>query len=118
MPDAKINSQRHGYLIMYKDLTNGKLNEAIEFAKTIGLEDSLAGCLNRLNKHCSPSTEVNLGVDFAPYSFAFAVLDKESKRLILNGGIIFHGKHDGFGNGSAPTFSVSLSNEKGWKIHT
>jgi hypothetical protein len=103
---------------MYKDLTNGKLDEAMEFAKKIGLEDSLLSCLNRLNNHCSITTEVNLGVDFAPYSFAFAVLDKETKRLLLNGGIIYHGSHDGYGNGSAPTFSVSFSNEEGWQIHT
>ena len=103
---------------MYNDFTNGKLAEAIEFAKSKGLEQSLLGCLKRLNNHSSPSTEVNLGVDFAPFSFAFSVVDRETKRLILNGGIIFHGSHDGYGNGSAPTFSVSFSNEEGWQIHT
>jgi hypothetical protein len=37
---------------------------------------------------------------------------------ILSGGLIFHGKHDGFGSGSAPTFAVTLEPTSGWAIHT
>ena len=36
----------------------------------------------------------------------------------MNGGVIFHGTHDGGGNGGAPTFSVCLSPTDGWSIHT
>jgi hypothetical protein len=38
-----------------------------------------------------------------------------------NGGIIFHGAYDGYGNGGAPTFSVSLDSDKqitGYSVHT
>jgi hypothetical protein len=103
---------------MFKDLTNGKLTETLKFAESIGLVNSLQGCLEGINRYCSPETEVYLGMDFAPHSFTFAVVDKATDRCKLNGGIIFHGRHDGFGSGSAPTFSVSLSGEEGWQIHT
>jgi len=41
-------------------------------------------------------------------------------KFVLYGGFIFHGPHDGFGNGGAPTFSVSLFSDRkaGWSIHT
>lgn len=35
-----------------------------------------------------------------------------------NGGILFHGKRDGFGSGSAPTFAVTLTPTSGYSIHT
>lgn len=35
-----------------------------------------------------------------------------------NGGIIFHGSHDGYGSGSAPTFSVCINPTDGYSIHT
>ena len=34
------------------------------------------------------------------------------------GGLIYHGQHDGFGDGSGPTFSVTISKSTGWSIHT
>ena len=39
-------------------------------------------------------------------------------QTILSGGLIFHGSHDGFGSGSAPTFAVTLERCDGWSIHT
>jgi hypothetical protein len=36
----------------------------------------------------------------------------------FNGGLIYHGKHDNGGDGSAPTFSVNLTPQYGWSIHT
>ena len=36
----------------------------------------------------------------------------------FNGGLIFHGAHDGHGSGAAPTFAVSLTPTTGWSIHT
>ena len=53
---------------------------------------------------------------FSPISLYFEVT--KQGRLILNGGMIFHGSHDRGGNGSAPTFSVNLTPTTGWAIHT
>jgi hypothetical protein len=37
----------------------------------------------------------------------------------MSGGLIYHGPHDRFGSGDAPTFSVSLGRTTaGWEIHT
>lgn len=38
--------------------------------------------------------------------------------MVMNGGLLYHGAHDGFGSGSAPTFAVTLSPTDGWSIHT
>ena len=69
--------------------------------------------------------DVYLYSDFALYSFYFEMWDKdipEKQRnrdnRWMNGGAIFHGAHDGGGNGGAPTFSVNLSSISGWAIHT
>jgi len=66
--------------------------------------------------------KVKLFKDFAPMSFQFAIMVKLSRdedyKLLFNGGLIYHGKHDNFGDGSAPSFSVSMNNDQGWEIHT
>lgn len=36
----------------------------------------------------------------------------------FNGGLIFHGDHDGGGDGGMPTLSVCLQPTDGWAIHT
>jgi hypothetical protein len=36
----------------------------------------------------------------------------------MNGGLIYHGKHDNGGDGGSPTFSVCLEPTNGWSIHT
>ena len=59
--------------------------------------------------------------DFAPYSFGFQgfIKDKDGIwRPWTVGGLIFHGKHDNGGDGSAPTFSVCLEPTDGWSLHT
>ena len=60
--------------------------------------------------------------DFAPLSFYFEKewYDKRTYSWLrdYNGGIIFHGDHDGGGNGGAPTFSVNLTPCDGWATHT
>jgi hypothetical protein len=45
----------------------------------------------------------------------FSIYDND--KLILYGGFIFHGQHDGFGNGGAPTFSVCIDpdDKPGWQ---
>jgi len=64
---------------------------------------------------------VTLYKDFAPQSFQFSIEFRQadgSYRQSLNGGFIFHGPHDGFGSGSAPSFAVSLDKSVGWQMHT
>lgn len=111
-----------------KDCTEGKLDESLAFAKE-RKDDSLQKCIDRLkqvekNYNEPPLCEndrlidTNLFTDFAPHSFYFVRVDKETQKMISNGGIIFHGKHDNGGDGSAPTFSVSLTPCNGWQIHT
>ena len=60
---------------------------------------------------------IRLYTDFAPYSFYWVCLDPDGNRW-MNGGLIYHGAHDGGGSGGAPTFSVCLTPTNGWSIHT
>jgi hypothetical protein len=107
----------------------------VDFAKTHGLYEpdpkkpdlhSLRRALDRLESFCrkgpsgQPTTRVVLVPDGAPHSFGFSVeaAVDEGWEATLVGGVIFHGPHDGFGNGSAPTFCVSLTPVVGWTLHT
>ena len=98
--------------------SNGWLAEIKAFAKENALEESFNETFSRLENYSGKGYDVNLYSDFAPLSLEFVI--KEKDRFVLNGGFIFHGKHDGYGNGGAPTFSVSLSQERvtGWSNHT
>ena len=60
---------------------------------------------------------VELYSDFAPYSFFWTQFSPTRQRGLI-GGLIYHGHHDGGGNGGAPTFSVNLTPSNGWCIHT
>jgi hypothetical protein len=103
---------------MITDNSNGRLTEIKAFAKEQGLEDSFNETFSTLENYSCKGYDVILYSDFATLSLEFVI--KEKDRLVLNGGFIFHGRHDGYGNGGAPTFSVSLSQDKvtGWSIHT
>ncbi len=110
-----------------------RLDETEAFAKEVGKLDNLHSKLSRLC-HGDQSDEeltlwgrhakirVSLGSDFSPHSFTFYVEvqyeGEEEWKFQFNGGLIFHGSHDGGGNGSAPTFSVNMSPQDGWSIHT
>jgi len=101
---------------MIVDQTDGKLDEVIIFAKEMQ-DDSLQKCINSLNRideNCQSTTFVFN--DFAPKSFYF--IRKKEDKMLSNGGIIYHGKHDAGGCGSGPTFSVNLFPVNGWAIHT
>jgi len=103
------------------DQTQGKLTEAIQYAHKIG-DLSLIQCLKRLNRvhgkdYAYKDGYTNISTDFAPLSFFFVRYNAQNES-VLCGGIIFHGKHDGFGNGSAPTYSVCIEPTNGWSIHT
>ena len=97
------------------DQTRGSLDSALIYATSIQ-DDSLNECLERLKRY-SEFTEIFNYSDPAPYSFYFVKEDKY-KGYLGDGEIIFHGSHDDFGNGSAPTFSVTMEPIKGWRIHT
>jgi len=76
------------------------------------LKRSFDHCLDTLNRiRDSFGGVVRLFLDFAPYSFEFSVGG-------LNGGMIFHGGHDGGGDGGGPTLSVCLTPTTGWSLHT
>ena len=108
-----------------KDCTEGKLQEALEFAKKMK-NNSLQDCLERLKKtdeNMGPDYETHIYPDFAPLSFEFVRAKYTNGRdnkpdFVSNGGIIYHGPHDGFGSGAAPTFSVCLTPTDGWCIQT
>lgn len=104
-----------------KDMTNGKLKEALDISRKMQ-DQSLIQCLKRLNLMHKEGYYLQDGVttiytDFAPLSFGFSRYNNDNK-FNMNGGIIFHGKHDGFGSGNGPTFSVCLTPTQGWSIHT
>jgi hypothetical protein len=105
------------------DLTDGKLGEALEFARKMG-NDSLQKCLDQLTQTETAlaengwEVETIITTDFAPYSFGFVRRYTKNSEFAGNGGIIYHGPHDNFGSGGSPTFSVCLSPTDGWSIHT
>lgn len=103
---------------MIKDYTNGRLAEIRAYATEHNLEESYQKTYARFETFSKSGCEVNLFTDFAPLCLYFEIT--RDGQFVLNGGFIFHGKHDGYGNGGAPTFSVSIDPEKqpGWSIHT
>jgi len=98
-----------------------QLAEARAFADSIGLRDQLEGRLAYLDSYAEGEergkSRCNLFPDFAPYSFAILMQVRNGEgeyRTWFNGGLIFHGPT----NGGAPNYSVSLTNEPGWQVHT
>lgn len=115
-------------------MTDGKLQEALEYAKKKG-DTSLQRCLDRLKQteenirtNGCPHVNTDIYPDFAPLSFEFVRYEEleictpygveHKKEFMSNGGIIYHGPHDDFGSGGSPTFSVCLEPTNGWSIHT
>jgi len=104
---------------MVIDLTNGALEEARVFAREHKMLESLEGQLEYLGHYAERAgkkTTCKLYKDFAPYSFGFSML--EGDKFWFSGGLIFHGAHDGGGNGGPPSFSVCLEPTVGWSVHT
>jgi len=103
---------------MITDFSNGRLDEIIAFANEHGLTESYEKTFARLERHSHNGCQVKIYSDFAPLYLYFEIT--RDGQLVLNGGFIFHGPHDGYGNGGAPTFSVCIDPEKqpGWSIHT
>jgi len=89
-----------------------------EFADRSGQRDQFESRLSDLYRFISAEGYmIMLYEDFAPFSFYWEEIAPNGKRS-MNGGLIYHGPHDGGGNGSEPTFSVSLEPCQGWAIHT
>jgi hypothetical protein len=103
---------------MILDKSTGRLDHIKTFAKEHNLLDNFNQTFSRLEYYANKGYTVTLYADFVPLSMEFSITDND--RLILNGGFIFHGPHDGFGNGGAPTFSVCIDpdDKPGWRIHT
>ncbi|WP_437230216.1 DUF4120 family protein [Planctomicrobium sp. SH661] len=106
--------------------------EVHEFANRAGLLDDLLRNLDYLETYANrpgclydrengDDTRCRLYPDFAPLSFGFVIDCRracEDWKQWFVGGLIYHGPHDGFGTGQAPTYSVSLVHKQGWQIHT
>jgi len=108
-------------LKVYNDELNRKyFVEVLKFARTSGRYKNFLDKLNYLHEY-SKDSKCILYKDFAPMSFGFTMFKKtengEWKRWFC-GGLIFHGSFDGYGSGSGPTFSVTLTKTDGWAIHT
>ena len=88
-----------------------------EFADATGKRQQLERKLQELTAYLPDDWTVELNIDFAPYSFFWTEFSPTGQRGLI-GGLIYHGQHDGGGNGGAPTFSVSLEPCQGWAIHT
>ena len=103
---------------MMIDKSIGRLDQIRSFAKEHNLLENFNQAFSRLEFYANKDYEVTLYSDFAPLSMEFSITHED--KLILYGGFIFHGQHDGFGNGGAPTFSVCIDpdDKPGWRIHT
>jgi hypothetical protein len=102
------------------------LDEVRAFAEKVGKLEQLESKLRYLAEYACPiedlsKTKCELMKDFAPYSFSFTMYRRNSKgeyEYWWNGGLIFHGAHDGHGSGAGPTFAVTLSPSDGWEVHS
>ena len=113
------------------DQSNGRLQEILNFADKNDLWNDFIEVLERLCWNRPNEIIAFVYADFAPLSLTFGryhrdkyVLAHEHNQIESayagNGGIIYHGPHDNGGDGSAPTFSVSLNPDSNphWRIHT
>lgn len=126
-------------MLVLDESARGQLSKISAFFKTIQkdspgetqkLRKNLACKLEYLNTYACRGdgqeidrkrTRCRLFEDFAPLSFVFVMeirQDDGKYERWFNGGLIFHGPHDGGGDGGAPTFSVNLSPSTGWSVHT
>ena len=99
--------------------TADKLGKRDKLEKELAYLDAYA--CNEEDDPEHTNTECVLTKDFAPLSFNFTINKKQddgSYQPWFFGGLIFHGNHDGGGNGGAPTYSVCLTPQDGWSIHT
>lgn len=77
-------------------------------------DESLLNCMRSLKRWRQP---IVVGCDFDEMSFTFREV-RDDGYTPTCGGIIYHGPRDAFGGGGAPTFSVTLDEATGYRIHT
>jgi hypothetical protein len=117
-----------------------RLRAAIEFAIKVGCLEQFGQDLCRLLQvvtmdmvrwedgkivEAPGAYQAEIGRDFAPHSFSFAIWRDEVSRdnLMLNGGFIYAGP-GAPGDGSSPAYSVDLAWVTGqrprhsWNVHT
>ena len=98
--------------------TEQRFNSCKAFTEKKG-DKSLQNCIESLKRWVRP---VVIGCDFDEMSFTFReqMTPEEEQRGLrgVNGGIIYHGQRDGYGSGNGPTFSVTLDQADGYRIHT
>ena len=113
-------------MLIIPDSIKEYFNEVQSYAQEHGLLATFNQDMLKLHLYgCSwddpERCRVTPGKDFAPYSFSMSIeMRQEDGQYtpMFNGGVIFHGQHDGFGSGGAPSFSVSLNKSVGWQLHT
>jgi hypothetical protein len=99
------------------------LKAACEFADRTNQRAQLDSQLDTLARIAENNNAyAHLYTDFVPHSFYFELYptaDRERRNRnerIMNGGVIYHGQLE---NGSSPeTFSVTLTPQRSWSIHT
>lgn len=99
------------------DKTEGQLFKRIEDDIAKGDDSLLNSVMRRVEAAENYKGPVIIMEDIKDYSFYFVHYNKDVE-FVMNGGIVFHGSHDGGGNGSAPTFSVNITPQNGWSTHT
>lgn len=111
---------------MLIDYSNGRLDEIRKFAEETNQVEAFNKKLDQLQLWENWYTDSGYCVtriysDFAPLSLYFTRIvtpPNGEEKCVGNGGLIYHGKHDGFGSGEGPTFSCCLTPTSGWSIHT
>lgn len=115
-------------MLVIHESARPRLREAYEHAKRLG-PDIVKQFLKTLLHYNEYGARIEGGVDpvarkecefilypdFAPYSFS--IVFKRRGRFIFNGGLIYQGP-DSPADGSGPSFTVSLSRNVGWFVHT
>lgn len=98
-----------------------KFTEAWKHAFKMGLVGQFGRQLAYLDEYGGKASRledviiVELGYDFAPYSFT--VVWKRGEQPYMTGGLIYQGS-EAPADGSFPSLTVSLNEGNGWFIHT
>jgi hypothetical protein len=100
--------------------TDNRLQALRDHADKIGLREQLEREISFLDTYAEHgnrgATRCILYHDFAPFSLGFTMYRGQAPWF--NGGLIFHGSHDGHGSGAFPSLSVCIDPTDGWQIHT
>lgn len=104
--DSKQYREARGFAedVMAEESFNAAFTRILQIAANYDRSDDLTHC----------SVKVNIGKDWAKWSFAFAIFVDDE--LAFNGGIIYHGIDQDEGNGSI-TLVRSKADHR-WQIHS